>query len=135
MAIPESRRLAFKEIPIIDLSSLVSGKTDHQTVEDIGTACREVGFLYIKNHGVQKRLIDDILVAGREFFSRPVAQKEEVLLDKRIRGYLPLGIDLTMENRSQRPVIRRASGWALTARLKQIIASMAQICGLRIASC
>ena len=91
MAIPESRRLVFKEIPIIDLSSLVSGKTDHQTVEDIGTACREVGFLYIKNHGIPKRLIDDILVAGREFFSRPVAQKEEVLLDKRIRGYLPLG--------------------------------------------
>ena len=91
MAIPESRRLAFKEIPIIDLSLLVSGNRDNAAVEEIGKACREVGFLYVKNHGIPKKLINDILAAGREFFERPLVQKEEVLLDTRIRGYLPLG--------------------------------------------
>ena len=91
MAIPESRRLAFKEIPIIDLSLLVSGNRDNAAVEKIGKACREVGFLYVKNHGIPKKLINDILAAGREFFERPLAQKEQVLLDTRIRGYLPLG--------------------------------------------
>ena len=91
MAIPESRRLAFKEIPIIDLSLLVSGNRDNAAVEEIGKACREVGFLYVKNHGIPKKLINDILAAGREFFERPLAQKEKVLLDTRIRGYLPLG--------------------------------------------
>ena len=91
MAIPESRRLAFEEIPIIDLSLLVSGNRDNAAVEKIGKACREVGFLYVKNHGIPKKLINDILAAGREFFERPLAQKEQVLLDTRIRGYLPLG--------------------------------------------
>ena len=91
MDIPESRRLAFKEIPIIDLSLLVSGNRDNAAVEKIGKACREVGFLYVKNHGIPKKLINDILAAGREFFERPLAQKEQVLLDTRIRGYLPLG--------------------------------------------
>ena len=91
MAIPESRRLAFKEIPIIDLSLLVSENRDNEAVEEIGKACREVGFLYVKNHGIPKKLINDILAAGREFFERPLVQKEEVLLDTRIRGYLPLG--------------------------------------------
>lgn len=91
MAIPESRRLAFKEIPIIDLSLLVSGNRDNAAVEEIGKACREVGFLYVKNHGIPEMLINDILAAGREFFERPLAQKEQVLLDTRIRGYLPLG--------------------------------------------
>tara|TARA_E500000331_G_scaffold48736_1_gene41794 strand:+ start:3502 stop:4458 length:957 start_codon:yes stop_codon:yes gene_type:complete len=91
MAIPESRRLAFREIPIIDLSLLVSGNRDSAAVEEIGKACREVGFLYVKNHGIPKKLINDILAAGREFFERPLAQKEKVLLDTRIRGYLPLG--------------------------------------------
>ena len=91
MTIPESRRLAFKEIPIIDLSLLVSGDRDNTAVEKIGKACREVGFLYVKNHGIPEKLINDILAAGREFFERPLVQKEEVLLDTRIRGYLPLG--------------------------------------------
>tara|TARA_Y100001960_G_C14762043_1_gene874648 strand:+ start:1777 stop:2799 length:1023 start_codon:yes stop_codon:yes gene_type:complete len=91
MAISPSRRLAFKEIPVIDLSSLVSGKKDHTVVEDIGRACREVGFLYVKNHGIPERLIQDMVAAGREFFERPLVQKKAVLLDTRIRGYLPLG--------------------------------------------
>lgn len=91
MAIPESRRLAFKEIPIIDLSLLVSENRDNEAVEEIGKACREVGFLYVKNHGIPEMLINDILAAGKEFFERPLAQKEQVLLDTRIRGYLPLG--------------------------------------------
>ena len=91
MAIPESRRLAFKEIPIIDLSLLVSENRDNEAVEEIGKACREVGFLYVKNHGIPEMLINDILAAGREFFERPLAQKEQVLLDTRIRGYLPVG--------------------------------------------
>ncbi len=91
MAIPKSRRLAFKEIPIIDLSLLASGKEDHKTVDDIGKACRDVGFIYIKNHGIPKQLIDNMLIAGKEFFGKPAVRKEEVLLDQRIRGYLPLG--------------------------------------------
>ena len=91
MAIPESRRLAFKEIPIIDLSLLASGKKDNAAVEEIGKACREVGFLYVKNHGIPRKLTNDILAAGSEFFGRRPAEKEEVLLDTRIRGYLPLG--------------------------------------------
>ena len=75
MAIPESRRLAFKEIPIIDLSLLASGKKDNAAVEEIGKACREVGFLYVKNHGIPRKLINDILAAGSEFFGRRPAEK------------------------------------------------------------
>ena len=52
MSIPKSRRLDFTEIPVIDLASLVAGKEDPATVEAIGQACRDVGFIYIKNHGI-----------------------------------------------------------------------------------
>ena len=90
MSIPKSRRLDFTEIPVIDLSSLVAGKEDPATVEAIGQACRDVGFIYIKDHGIPLALIEDMLVAAREFFTRPVEEKKKIILSDRIRGYLPL---------------------------------------------
>ena len=71
MAIPVSRRLDFTEIPVIDLCELVTGNEDPVTIDALRAACRDVGFVYIKNHGVAEGLIDDVLAASREFFARP----------------------------------------------------------------
>ena len=90
MSIPKSRRLDFTEIPVIDLASLGAGEDDPVTVAAIGQACRDVGFIYIKNHGIPQALIEDMLAAAREFFARPIAEKKQVILNDRIRGYLPL---------------------------------------------
>ena len=90
MAIPQSRRLDFSEIPVIDISTLVSGESDAATVEAIGSACRDVGFIYIKNHGVPITLIDNLLLAAEEFFSRSMNEKNSIAINERIRGYLPL---------------------------------------------
>ena len=90
MAIPQSRRLDFTEIPVVDLSKLVAGEDDAATIDAIGTACRNIGFVYVKNHGVAPELIDNLLVAAREFFSRPMEAKNEIVLNGRLRGYLPL---------------------------------------------
>jgi isopenicillin N synthase-like dioxygenase len=90
LPIPQSRRLDFSEIPIIDVSSLVSGENDTATVGSIGTACRNVGFIYIKNHGFPQILIDNLLVAADEFFSRSMDDKNKVVVNERLRGYLPL---------------------------------------------
>lgn len=90
MAIPVSRRLDFSEIPVIDMAELVAGNDDPATIDAIRAACRDVGFLYIKNHGVSQHLIDDFLDASREFFARPMDEKKKVLIDQRMRGYLPL---------------------------------------------
>jgi len=90
MTIPVSRRLDFTEIPVIDMAELVAGDDDQATIDAVGTACRDVGFLYIQNHGVPQHLIDDFLVASREFFARPMDNKMESVLSDRMRGYLPL---------------------------------------------
>jgi isopenicillin N synthase-like dioxygenase len=90
VSIPKSRRLDFTEIPVIDLSSLADGKEDPTTVAAIGQACRDVGFIYIKNHGIPLSLIEDMLVAAWEFFTRPIEEKKQTILSDRIRGYLPL---------------------------------------------
>lgn len=90
MAIPQSRRLDFSEIPVIDISTLVSGKADAATVNAIGSACRDVGFLYIKNHGFPDGLIDRVVSAAGKFFRQPMADKKKITVNERMRGYLPL---------------------------------------------
>ncbi|MBT5581043.1 MAG: 2-oxoglutarate and iron-dependent oxygenase domain-containing protein, partial [Acidimicrobiaceae bacterium] len=90
MAMPVSRRLDFTEIPVIDLCELVTGNDDPVTIDALRAACRDVGFVYIRNHGVAEGLIDDVLAASREFFARPMDEKKAVQVDERMRGYLPL---------------------------------------------
>lgn len=90
MAIPVSRRLDFIEIPIIDMAELVAGNEDPATIDALRAGCSDVGFVYITNHGVPQNLIDDFLAASREFFARPMDEKKRVLVNERMRGYLPL---------------------------------------------
>lgn len=67
----QSRRVAFTEIPIIDFSPMQSDDQEckERMAKEICRACTEVGFLYIKNHGVPRRAIEDLFSASREFFS------------------------------------------------------------------
>lgn len=83
MAIPVARRLDFSEIPTIDL-------TDPGAVEAIHQACTAVGFFYIVNHDVASALITDLVAQAQAFFALPDAGKQALLLDQRMRGYLPL---------------------------------------------
>jgi len=90
MTIPLSRRLDFAEIPIIDLSATCAGGPDTATVDAIQRACSEVGFFYLINHGVRADLVTELMTQARVFFALPEADKRELLLDQRMRGYLPL---------------------------------------------
>ena len=90
MTIPVSRRLDFAEIPIIDLSATCAGGPDTATVDAIQRACSEVGFFYLINHGVRADLVTELMTQARVFFALPEADKRELLLDQRMRGYLPL---------------------------------------------
>lgn len=50
-----------EEIPIIDLSPLYSDKLEDrkQLAQDIRGAALNTGFFYIKNHGIDMKIIDD----------------------------------------------------------------------------
>ncbi|MBT6071020.1 MAG: 2-oxoglutarate and iron-dependent oxygenase domain-containing protein, partial [Proteobacteria bacterium] len=49
--IEATRRLAFEEIPIIDIGTLANKERSDSCIESLRTACVDVGFFYIKNHG------------------------------------------------------------------------------------
>ena len=90
MQLPISPTLDFSEIPVIDLAPLISNSDSEVTVSSLSDACRRVGFFYVKNHGVNPGTVSRLHQQAQLFFAQPMAHKEQLLVDHKMRGYLPL---------------------------------------------
>ncbi len=95
----------FDSIPVIDVSPLTNGDVAPRSlVQELTTACHEVGFVLILNHGIAEELQAAVFEMMRCFFSLPDDCKE--LIDKRssphFRGWEPVGTEYT----NNRPDIR-----------------------------
>lgn len=86
---------AFTELPIVDISALVSGRSDGipEAAEQLGRAAREVGFCYVTGHGIPDPVFDGLLNASERFFALPMAEKMKVYIgnSRNHRGYVPEG--------------------------------------------
>ena len=74
----------FNSIPIIDVSSLGGsgrGNARRECGKSIGEACRNVGFFYVVNHGVEEGLVRDTFARAREFFALPLEEKMAVAMN------------------------------------------------------
>jgi isopenicillin N synthase-like dioxygenase len=86
-------------VPVIDISALVlrtEGRRD--VAARIGEACREWGFFYIVDHGVDEQLQERLAGASREFFAQDLETKLAIRMSrggKAWRGYFPVGGELT----------------------------------------
>ena len=67
-------------IPVIDFAPFVAdapvGK--EQVAKAIYHACHDVGFLYLKNHGIPQDAIDQAFEQSRQFFDLPMAEKQKI---------------------------------------------------------
>jgi isopenicillin N synthase-like dioxygenase len=70
-------------LPIIDLGS--SGEADGASrrgiVVEVSAACRDVGFFYVVNHGVDPELIAKAFGQSHAFFALPVADKRKFAIE------------------------------------------------------
>ncbi|KEF57264.1 uncharacterized protein A1O9_05181 [Exophiala aquamarina CBS 119918] len=66
--------------PFLDISSSLQQK--HHVALEIDKACREVGFFYLKNHGVPSDLVADLLTKTREVFETSTPEEKECLAMK-----------------------------------------------------
>jgi isopenicillin N synthase-like dioxygenase len=78
-------------IPVIDISS-------SKSVLELSEALKEIGFCYIKNHGISLELQNGLFQQFRSFFDETLNVKTEIAMKHAglaWRGYFPLGGELT----------------------------------------
>lgn len=88
-----------EEIPVIDVTALVTGGGDATPVaEALDRACREHGFFYVSGHGVSADLQARLHREARAFFALPEASKAAVSMasgGRAWRGWFPFEGELT----------------------------------------
>jgi isopenicillin N synthase-like dioxygenase len=65
-----------RSIPIIDISTFIDGSDKGSVVQQVDEACRDLGFLVIRGHGVPQTTLDATIAAMQAFFDQPVEEKQ-----------------------------------------------------------
>jgi len=80
MIMPAARILDFSEIPVIDVAPLVGSdrRRERETVAAIASACQDVGFMYVRNHGAPAATLDRLVAQSKLFFALSSADKKSV---------------------------------------------------------
>lgn len=81
----------FSEVPKIDFQRLYSENIEDREdlAREVGAACRDVGFFYAVNHGIDEELLSDTFEALQKFFALPTEIKMEThnQRSEKFRGY------------------------------------------------
>ncbi|KAF9533183.1 hypothetical protein CPB83DRAFT_758302 [Crepidotus variabilis] len=84
----------FDEIPVIDIKAAFGDNEEarRELADLIRDACINVGFFYIKSHGIPEEIIDNTIAVAREYFSLPEETKIELDIHKSLnyKGYTAL---------------------------------------------
>ena len=58
------------QIPVIDFAPFLMGNAIEKqaVVEQIYAACHQVGFMYLRNIGISRSLLSDLLDQSQQFF-------------------------------------------------------------------
>src|ERR1700761_497475 len=87
-------------VPVIDLGPWFDGGEDgrRQVAREVDVALREIGFLLITNHGVDRSLCDAVRATSRRFFELSPEVKERYRSQVggeswMPRGWTPLGAE------------------------------------------
>ena len=62
-----ARRVSADEIPVIDIGPLVDGSDEATVARDLVWAATEVGFIYVRNHGIDEAIIEPLPIAVPSF--------------------------------------------------------------------
>jgi len=89
--------MPFKEIPILDMSLAKDASTKPAFLERLRDVLLNVGFLYIKNTGIDQDLYDKVCEEGIRFFDLPEDEKLRIEMKQQrsFLGYSKLGMEVT----------------------------------------
>jgi len=85
-----------EDIPIIDISDLISDTDVPRVAAEIGAACRGIGFFYITGHGIPDAVSARLFSESRRFFAAPSEIKDAASIKQspHNRGYVGMGEEL-----------------------------------------
>jgi isopenicillin N synthase-like dioxygenase len=80
------------QVPIVDLADTFEPNPEARAraAASIRAACRDTGFMYVMNHGIDQAIIDRVFGESRRFFSQPENEKLKVRVRKGTNGYDPV---------------------------------------------
>ena len=82
------------DIPVIDLHGLATRDPAAlaRMTGEVAQACREVGFFYVRGHGVPGDVLDAVMAQAHAFFAQPHAYKDalKISADSDNQGYVGL---------------------------------------------
>ncbi|MEH6579506.1 MAG: 2-oxoglutarate and iron-dependent oxygenase domain-containing protein [Amphritea sp.] len=87
-----AKTLSLEDIPVIDFAPLIENNEIEEVSRQLISAARNTGFFYIRNHGIDQRLIDNALNAAKGFFRLPAEDKSRVAVNTSQRGWLAPGM-------------------------------------------
>lgn len=88
-----AQRVSFDKIPVIDVSALNTGGSLFEVAKEIRWALTNVGFFYVKNHGVPEAVVNGAFDETRAFFDLPLQDKMDLHISKSglaLRGYIEI---------------------------------------------
>ncbi|MER9946241.1 isopenicillin N synthase family oxygenase [Mesorhizobium sp. M0092] len=88
-----AQRETFDRLPIIDVGPLLDGTDARSVAKEFRWALSNVGFMYIKNHGISEKLLDETFAQARAFFNLPVEEKMKLHISNSgvaLRGYIEI---------------------------------------------
>jgi isopenicillin N synthase-like dioxygenase len=88
---------SFAYIPVLDLSLADDPATKPAFLVDLRHAIIDIGFLYIKNFGIDQSFLDTVCNVGRDFFTLPEEEKLRIEMKNgpHFLGYSRLGNEIT----------------------------------------
>jgi isopenicillin N synthase-like dioxygenase len=86
-----AHRLDADAIPVIDIGPLRDGSDPQGVAAALYRASRDVGFLYVANHGIPAFVLAQAQSQAMAFFRRPPSAKQSVAISAQHRGFLSMG--------------------------------------------
>lgn len=100
-------------IPVIDIGDLRGGSPDAvaEVAAQIREASTDVGFFYIRNHGIDPAIREAALLASKRFFALPLEVKAGTAVNGQHRGFMAPGGAKMHE--TARADLKESFNWAL----------------------
>lgn len=86
-------RVSFDQIPVVDIAPLLDNSDKQAVAKEIRWALSNVGFMYVKNHGIDPQIVEDVFAQTRTFFDLPLEEKMKLHIGQSgvaMRGYIEI---------------------------------------------